>query len=261
VTLDFSDETSGDQELLATTTGKHRVLEEWTITGSSGDRVRVDISVGEAVDRVVVVAHGADNSRRARYIEVMAKSFPRHGSAIVAMDAPLHGDRDGAREMTDPVGAQVDLMIQSVKDHRRLIDVVADRWPTTPIGFAGFSMGGLHGVPLMAIEDRIRSGAIVIAGSTQVSYPQRFKRLSKQVRERIAVTDPAVHAPRVGDRPVMVLNAAEDEIVSRESAIALYDAFVGPKELVFMPGTHTEWGYAARWFRRLEQFFVETLRT
>jgi fermentation-respiration switch protein FrsA (DUF1100 family) len=57
----------------------------------------------------------------------------------------------------------------------------------------------------------------------------------------------------------MVLNADADEIVSRQAALALYDAFTRPKELVFMPGTHTEWGHAARWFRRIEQFFTETL--
>ncbi|NIT94616.1 MAG: hypothetical protein GWM91_03765, partial [Actinobacteria bacterium] len=48
------------------------------------------------------------------------------------------------------------------------------RWRGVPVGFAGFSMGGLFGVPLVAVEDRLGSAAIVIAGSTRVSYPARF---------------------------------------------------------------------------------------
>ena len=261
MTLDFSDSGDSAVEIGEPIRHKSRVVETWTLRGSAGDEVAVDAHVPvDDPQRIVVMAHGADNSRKARYVEVAGKSFTRHATAVVAMDAPLHGDRVSARPMTDPVGIQADLLVQSVRDHRRLLDAVVARWPGIPIGFAGFSMGGLFGVPLVAIDERIRSAAIVIAGSTRVSYPQRFGRLDKQARERLAVTDPVIHAPRVGNRPVLLLNADADELVSREAAIALYDAFTGPKELVFMPGTHTEWGYAARWFRRLEQFFVETLR-
>jgi alpha-beta hydrolase superfamily lysophospholipase len=261
VTLDFTDTGDVAVEVNGTARHKARVVETWVLRGSAGDDVAVDahLPLSDPL-RIVVMAHGADNSRKARYVEVSGKSFTRHGTAVVAMDAPLHGDRVGARPMTDPVGVQADLLVQSVRDHRRLLDAVVARWPGVPIGFAGFSMGGLFGVPLVATDERIRSAAIVIAGSTGVSYPQRFGRLDKHARERLAVTDPTVHASRVGDRPVLLLNADADELVSREAAIALYDAFTGPKELAFMPGTHTEWGYAARWFRRLEQFFVETLR-
>ena len=239
---------------------KHHRVETWAVEGSAGDRVLVDAYLPDRVDRIVVMGHGADNSRHARYIEVSGKTFTRSSAAVIAMDAPLHGDRQDPRELADPVGTMVDVMVQWVRDHRRLIDTIESRWPGAPIGFTGFSMGGLYGVPLMAVDSRIRSAAFVIAGSTRVSYPARFGRLDKRTRERIAVTDPAIHAPRVGDRPVMVLNADSDELVPRGAAIALYDAFVGPKELVFMPGTHTEWTHAARWFRRIEGFFQETLK-
>ena len=239
---------------------KYHRVETWAVVGSADDRILVDAYLPDRIERIVVMAHGADNSRHARYIEVSGKRFTRSHTAVIAMDAPLHGDRADARELADPVGTMVDVMVQWVRDHRRLIDTIESRWREVPIGFAGFSMGGLYGVPLLAVDSRIRSAAIVIAGSTRVSYPVRFGRLDKQTRERIAITDPAVHAPRVGDRPVMVLNADNDELVPREAAIALYDAFLGPKELVFMPGTHTEWEHAARWFRRIEGFFRETLQ-
>jgi len=239
---------------------KHHRVETWTMEGSAGDRVLVDAHLPDGIDRVVVMGHGAENSRKARYIDVAAKTFTRNGCAVVAMDAPFHGDRSDARILEHPVGTLVDGMVRWVRDHRRLLDVVESWWPGVPCGFAGFSMGGLYGVPLVAIDCRIRSAAIVIAGSTRVSYPHRFGPLDDSTRQTLDMTDPAVHAAKVGDRPVLVLNADDDEVVSREAALALYDAFEGPKELVFMPGTHTEWGHAARWFRRLEGFFVETLR-
>jgi alpha-beta hydrolase superfamily lysophospholipase len=239
---------------------RHGLLETWSVVGSNGARFLVDAHLPEEVVRVVVMAHGADNSRKARYVEVAGKTWPRRGTAVIAMDCPRHGDRPDAAPLADPVGVLGDVLVEFVRDHRRLVDVVTTRWPGVPVGFAGFSMGGLYGVPLVAADTRIAAAAIVIAGSTAVSYPLRFGRLDRRTRARIAVTDPAVHAPRITDRPVLVLNADDDEIVPRQAAIALYDAFAGPKELVFMPGTHTEWGHAARWFRRLERFFLDSLR-
>jgi fermentation-respiration switch protein FrsA (DUF1100 family) len=261
VNLDERGEHLDTFELLAAETDKHRTIETWEIAGSGGGPVMVDAHLGSDVNRIVLMAHGVDNSRKARYVEVAGKSWARHGTTVIAMDAPSHGDRPDAADVTDPIGTRGDLLVEFVRDHRRLLDVIQRRWPGVPVGFAGFSMGGLFGVPFVAVEDRVASAAIVIAGSTRVSYPARFGRLDRRTRARLAITDPAVHAPRVGDRPVLLLNADADELVPREAALALYDAFTGPKELVFMPGTHTEWGHAARWFRRLERFFGDTLRS
>lgn len=260
MSLDFSYERGATAEVVADVVKKGYRVETWAMPGSAGDRVLVDAYLPEQVRRIVVMAHGADNSRKARYIEVSGKSFARSGTAVVGMDAPTHGERSDAVVLTEPVGTNVDLLVRSVRDHRRLLDVVEGRWPDAPLGLAGFSMGGLHGVPLVAADQRILSAAIVIAGSTRVSYPARFGRLDDETLALLDLTDPAVHAAGVGGRPMLVLNADADEIVPRGAAIALYDAFPGAKELTFMPGTHTEWEGAARWFRRLEQFFVETLK-
>ena len=259
MTLDFSYGSGHAIEHVGETARKHHRVETWALEGSAGDRVLIDAYVPEAVERVIVMGHGADNSRKARYIEVSGKSFTRHGTVVVGMDAPFHGDRADAQVIEAPVGTLIDLLVRWVRDHRQLLDVIESRWPDTPVGYAGFSMGGLFGVPLVASDDRIRASAIVIAGSTRVSYPDRYGPLDDETRQALEITDPAVHAPQVGDRPVLVLNADDDEIVPPQAAITLYEAFVGPKEMVFMPGTHTEWRHAARWFRRLERFFEETL--
>ena len=98
----------------------------------------------------------------------------------------------------------------------------------------------------------------MIAGSTRVSYPGRIE-LDESTRAVLDATDPAVHAPLVGERPILVLCAADDEIVPRAAGLALHDAFVGPSQIVFLPGNHTEWRRAARWFKTIEAFFVQTL--
>ncbi|NIR35426.1 MAG: hypothetical protein GWN79_03615, partial [Actinobacteria bacterium] len=62
-------------ELLAAATDGPRTIETWEIVGSGGGPVKVDAHLGPEVERIVVMAHGADNSRTARYVEVAAKSW------------------------------------------------------------------------------------------------------------------------------------------------------------------------------------------
>ncbi len=257
MTLDLSYQPGPPPEVVAATATRGRTAETWVIEGSAGDRVLVDAHLPDDPKRIVVMAHGADNSRKARYIEVSAKWLTRSAGAVIAMDAPGHGDRDEA--IADPIATRVDLMVRSVRDHRRLLDGIRGRWPELPIGFAGFSMGGLHGVPLLAADERIGAAAFVIAGSTRVSYPLRFGRVDPAAAEALEMTDPAVHATAVVDRPVLLLNAVADEVVPVAAAKALHQAFPGPAEIVFMRGTHTEWGDAADWYRHLEEFFRERL--
>jgi len=258
VTLDLSYEAGELAEVVGIEEFGRRSLETWRLQGSSGAPILIDVHLPQTVKRIVVMGHGADNSRKARYVEVSGKAFTRHGTAVVAMDAPRHGDRPDAEPLAALPGVLPDVLEEWVRDHLLLLDTLVARWPGVPIGFAGFSMGGLFLVPLLTVDERVQAAAIVIAGSTRVSYPGRLDLGSAEV-DALELTDPAVHAPDAGELPVLVLNADADEIVPRAAGLALYDAFEGPKEMVFMPGTHTEWGQAARWFRRLEQFFVENL--
>lgn len=243
--------------VVATDRIKHRVLERWVMEGSEAGVVDVDVHLPATVERIVVMGHGADNSRAARYIEVSGKSFTRRGTAVIAMDAPRHGDRPGAGPLLTLPGFDAELLEEWVRDHRILLDHVAARWPGVPIGFAGFSMGGLFGVPLMVADDRIAAGAVVIAGSTRVSYPERVD-LGPESRGVLDETDPAVHAPAI-ERPMLVLCAEDDEIVPVVAGEVLAAAFGDPARFVVLPGTHTEWGRAAEWFRTLDEFFVDEL--
>ena len=51
---------------------------------------------------------------------------------------------------------------------------------------------------------------------------------------------PDVWVGRVAPRPVVMINAAQDERLPRESIRALYDAAREPKELIWLPGKHVQ---------------------
>ena len=66
-------------------------------------------------------------------------------------------------------------------------------------------------------------------------------------------------AAEVAPRPVLMVNAEDDEVFPREAALALYEAFHPPKEIHFFPGKHVVWGSPAQWYRTMERFLREHL--
>ncbi len=234
------------------------VHETWRLEGSRGGTVLVDVYPAED-GPIVVFAHGRDNSRKATYVSGAGRLWAKRGITVIGGDAPLHGDRTGD-EVPEAVSASPELLDEWLADHRLLLDAVEERFSDRPIGFVGVSMGAIYGVHLMARDERVQAGAFLVLGSNRVSFEERYPGLGEPWTSGAAAVDPVVPAPDISPRPVLMLCADDDELFSRRSALDLYDAFRRPKELVFMPGTHAEWGSPARWFRRMEAFLREELR-
>ena len=241
-----------------TVRGRDHVHETWSFAGSAGGRVLAEAFVADGAGPVVVVGHGRGNSRHATYVSGLGRLWGRRGITVIGADAPRHGDRAGV-PIPEAVTAAPDLMEEWLSDHRILLDVIAERLVDRPIGYLGVSMGGMFGVHLMASEPRIAAGCFAVLGSNRVSFPQRYPGLDGEWLEAARVVDPLGSAGAISPRPVLVVCADSDEIFSRESAIDLYDAFGRPKELTFLPGAHAGWQSPARWFRRMETFFVDEL--
>lgn len=253
MTLDLSHRPGRPATVVARDARRDRVVETWELRGASDDRIRATVHVPESVRRVVVVAHGGGGSRDERYVAVLGRSLVRIGAAAVAIDAPGHGDRPAGELPPGLPGLHPRFVERWVQDHRRLLDAVGSRWPGLPVGFVGFSMGGLFGVPLMAADDRVAASVLLLAGSTRVSYPMRTA-LDRAALDALELTDPAVHAPAVGQRPVLLIGARDDAIVTPEAVRVLADAFPGPVRLEMLRGTHTHWDHAARWYRSVTRF-------
>jgi dienelactone hydrolase len=255
--LDFSAPPGASPEVLSISEGRGLSLEEWQISGAEGDEIRVDAYLSADRGPVIVAGHGKDNSRKAQYVKGAAMLWGPRGISVVAADAPRHGDRAG--EVPEVASVDPDLLVQWVRDHRMLIDAVRARvGDRVPVGYVGFSMGAVFGVHLIATDDRISAAALVVGGSPRVSIPERFE-MTDDLAVMVAETDPESAAGRICPRPVLMLNADEDEVFSRRSAFALYDALRPPKEVTFLPGRHSEWRSPAQWHRRLLDFFGPAL--
>lgn len=216
------------------------VLEGWTMRGASGDVVPIDVYLpeGQCPWAVVMAMHGRYGHRQVPYVRGAAKRWSRQGLVVIAADAPYHGDR--ALDQVPDLARNEPFLTQVVGDLRRLCSAIRSdsRLAALPIGFLGFSMGSLVGVPFMAVDTRVRAGVFVIGGATGMG-----------------TTDPASYAPLIRERPVLLVAADRDEFFPRASVTGLYEAFGGSQELLQFPGTHSVWQHPGRRYRAMFDFY------
>lgn len=216
------------------------VLEAWTLRGAHRDSVPVDVYVPSEEEPwgAVVVLHGARGHRRVPYVRGAAKRWARDGLVVLALDAPYHGDR--ALDQTPDLARNEPFLSQTVGDLRRLCSAIEDdtRFEGLPLGYLGFSMGVLVGVPFMAAESRVQVGVFAVGGATGTG-----------------TTDPASYAPLIGERPVLLVAADRDQFFDPAATRSLYESFPTSKEMLLFPGTHGVWSHPGRRYRTMFEFF------
>jgi dienelactone hydrolase len=188
---------------------------------------------------LILMGHGGGQHKKAPGIAARARRFAAEGGfAVVAVDAPNHGDRPKDEEFVrvatenrarmaageDPaalVAALHDLLAgQAVAEWQAVITAAQalDRVGAGPAGYWGMSLGCGLGVPLLAAEPRVGAAVLGLLG----------------------VHGLAETAARV-TAPVQFLLQWDDDLVPRDQGLALFDALApAEKTLHANPGRHGE---------------------
>ncbi|MFF5245905.1 alpha/beta hydrolase [Streptosporangium sp. NPDC000095] len=186
---------------------------------------------------LILMGHGGGQHRRAPGVLAGAYRFAAEGGfAVAAIDAPNHGERRKSERFLrfagdmrarmaageDPAGlvaAMHDLLAeQAVADWQAVLTAVQelDHVGAGPVGYWGVSMGCGLGVPLLAVEPRIRAAVLGLLGVHGLA----------ESAARVTV-------------PVQFLLQWDDTRVPRDQALALFDALGSTeKTLHANPGDH-----------------------
>jgi dienelactone hydrolase len=197
----------------------------WTPGGADGTRP------------LIVMGHGGGGHKKAPDIVDRARCFAAEcGFAVVAVDAPSHGDRpdheeftriateyearlDAGEELAPLIaGFQALVTRQIVPEWQAVLDAVQElsHVGTGPVGYWGVSLGCVIGVPFVAAESRVRAAVLGLGGAE----------VSAETAARITV-------------PVEFLVQWDDERVPRARSLALFDALgSAEKTLHANPGKH-----------------------
>ncbi len=182
---------------------------------------------------LVLIGHGATRHKRIDYVLALARRLVRNYSvAAMAIDGPGHGDRRSiaADEMTVfgeflSEWSRPTSVDEMVADWQAALSAVRDLAPVgqCPMGYWGLSMGTIYGIPLAAMDPKIRVGVFGLMG------------LVGPTRERLARD--AVNL----DCPVLFIQQWNDSLITRTSSFELFDAIGSPnKRLHSHPGDHSE---------------------
>jgi len=184
---------------------------------------------------LVLLGHGAHLSKDDATMQLLAKTFCRGIPAAVAMmDAPGHGERrlsgssdaafeeDVARRMADPANRE-----QVLADWLAVEEAArsADAHIAGKTGYAGFSMGAMFGLAVVADLPSVVAAVFALGGLT--SDPARNRLIAEGAR-------------RLGDREVLMLNMTRDEHFAMEGALEVFESIPGPKRMGVWSGTHVD---------------------
>jgi pimeloyl-ACP methyl ester carboxylesterase len=182
---------------------------------------------------LILIGHGGGQHKQAPGVVARALRLAAEcGFAAAAIDAPAHGDRPKTAEHDriitemracmagagDPVPLLAELhtllAAQTVPEWRSVLAALGD---LGPVGYWGMSLGCAVGIPLVAVEPRIRAAVLGLNGTSLVS-----------AEAAAGVTI-----------PLQFLMQWDDERVPREEALALFDALASAeKTLHANPGKH-----------------------
>ena len=203
---------------------------------------------------LVLLGHGAHLSKDDEVMQLLARGIARGTPAgVVLMDCPGHGERrpagtsdeeferDVARRMHVPDGDA-----ELVADWLAVAAAARAAEPrlTGPLGYAGFSMGALHGLSIVADLPEVRAAVFALGGVIDDAHVAR----NAKVRDG---------ARRLGDREVLMLNMTRDEHFPIAGAIDVFETIPGPKRMGVWAGTHVDVPPEA--IEQANRFFARTL--
>lgn len=177
---------------------------------------------------VVLIQHPGMSRKEDPIVSGPARAWATtHGWACLGLDAPGHGER----AVADPFAAMRDreqaaaMAAQFAGEVATVIDALAERYPidTSKLGYYGYSLGAMLGVPAVAGDGRFRAAVFAAAGTGSLSGPAEGE---------------GSHLAGLAEVAVRVIAKERDEVVSADATMELYTGLPGEKDLVTLPGGH-----------------------
>ena len=211
----------------------------------NGDRVPTLLFVprSDGPLPLVLLGHGAHQSKDDPIAQLLARALARGVPAGVALiDSPGHGERrqadsseadylaDVRRRMADPAGdATLTAAWAAVASTAR----AADNKLSGPLGYAGFSMGAMFGLSIVADLPEVRAAVFALGGVWPEAGSAKRENAARNARVRDG-------ARRLGDREILMVNMTRDAHFPMAGALEVFEAIPGPKRMGVWAGAHED---------------------
>ncbi|MBK6319039.1 MAG: hypothetical protein IPF51_09725 [Dehalococcoidia bacterium] len=179
----------------------------------------------------VLIQHPGMGSKEDYFVAEVARAWARRGWICGGLDAPLHGERASADPMSlfrNP-DRYPEIRAQFAAEVSTMLDLLSERFPIdmSRVGFVGYSMGSMLGIPAVARDGRFKAAAFCLVGEGGLAG---------------AVDGPDADIPLLQGVATRVVGKLQDQLIPRERTEALYNALPGKKDIRWLPGGHFEIG-------------------
>lgn len=191
----------------------------------------------------IILLHGMGDRKTVDYIEAGNEYLAGAGYAVLRLDISNHGDRKKYDYDFDLTGGYRywtrEIITQTVFDLRRAVDFIQTREELDHdrIGYFGISLGGIIGTIFCSVEERIEVPVIVLAGGN-LNLMFGKKALSGDTRDYLSIIDPVNYVAKISPRPLLMINAENDDIIPPITSKLLFKAAKKPKEIIWHPSKH-----------------------
>jgi dienelactone hydrolase len=217
-------------------------------------------------------------------VRLTCSMLAARGVPAIMFKLPYYGERaipGGHDDVAAAPDLFVDALSQAVLDVRRTYDLLASRPEVHPqrIGVVGISMGGILGATAAGADQRISRAVLILAGGDlrhMIGHAREARELAEQIerfsddeRSRflraIDSVDPLSRAKQLKERAqrgkVLMINAAEDEVVPRHCTEELATALGIPDRVVWLEGLghYTSMAELPQIMQTTIEFFAEDL--
>ncbi len=210
---------------------------------------------------VIILMHGLGDHKNVDYLAYGNDLFLKHGYAVLRIDFSNHGERKNEVYDFDLTGKYKywtrNVITQTVFDLRRAVDFIESRpeLDAKRIGYYGISLGGITGTIFCGVDKRIKVPIIALAGG-QLNLLYKKEAILKEAKDFLSIVEPLNYVEQIAPRPLLMLNAKNDEIVPPIMSTLLFRAANEPKEIVWYDAKHRDapleviYGDGLKWFKK-----------
>jgi cephalosporin-C deacetylase-like acetyl esterase len=192
---------------------------------------------------VVILLHGKGDRKTVDYIEYGNTQLYKGGYAVLRLDLSNHGDRIENDYDFSFTGKHRywtrDIICQTVFDLRRAVDFIEkmDELDHKRIGYYGISLGGITGIVFCGVDKRIKVPVMVLTGG-QMNLMFGEKALSSDTKDYLSIIEPMNFVKYISPRPLLMINAENDDIIHPVMSKLLYQKADKPKKIIWYPARH-----------------------
>jgi dienelactone hydrolase len=242
-----------------------------------------DVPEGSKLKRPAVIClHILDGNEV--LTDLVCSTLARRGIPAIMFKLPYYGERElpgGPMALAKDPQLFAGAILQAAQDVRRTVDLLASRPEVDPqkIGITGISLGGLVAAGSTGFEPRIARAGLVLAGGDLpkiIGHSIETRPLRKTIdslppdqrqalNKMLAEADPLHAAPALrrlaAEGRVLMLNAAEDEVIPRSCTEQLAAASGMEQKVVWLKGLghYTSMAELSRMLKMTADFFAQDL--